>query len=381
LRKGGYLPPVDGLFDSDQPAPNAILLSHAHVDHVGLLSRSREEIPVYASKGTSQMMLAGAVHARQDALDRRRHRQLEPERTVTIGDFQVTGFPVDHSIHGSMALLLEAGGKRVLYSGDLRINHGNRPELAKRLIESVRECPIDALIMEGTLLGFGKERTKTEQEVQKQIAALLDDAPSLVLASFSPQNVERLRSFRLAAAETGRTFAVDEYTAMVMHLVHGDGRLPQPRQGNGIRVLYPRRCRDKAGPPESNFIQGRIEVDWIEIDEVLCRPRGHLMVFRQRMLEDEFQGQLPEETRLVFSYWAGYLDQPGYDPLKQALAEVGGKLERIHASGHAPPEDLCEFVRGVRPKKLIPIHTFEPTAFEEHFDNVHGPTDGQSMEI
>src|SRR5438067_806829 len=44
----GILPKVPGLFDDRSP-PAAILLSHAHLDHVGLLPYSRPEIPVYAS--------------------------------------------------------------------------------------------------------------------------------------------------------------------------------------------------------------------------------------------------------------------------------------------------------------------------------------------
>ncbi len=33
----------------------------------------------------------------------------------------------------------------------------------------------------------------------------------------------------------------------------------------------------------------------------------------------------------------------------------------LHASGHASGKELVEFVQMVRPKKLIPIHTEDPT--------------------
>src|SRR5205823_3778234 len=74
----GTIPPVPGLFRDDAHAPTAILLSHAHLDHVGLLHHTRPEIPIYATKGTSKMMLAGAVFANRPSLDRSRHRPVTP---------------------------------------------------------------------------------------------------------------------------------------------------------------------------------------------------------------------------------------------------------------------------------------------------------------
>jgi ribonuclease J len=71
LAEAGFLPAVRGLFD-DQSSPDAILLSHAHLDHTGLLDRSCSDIPVYATAGTSKMALAGAIFANQIAIPRHR---------------------------------------------------------------------------------------------------------------------------------------------------------------------------------------------------------------------------------------------------------------------------------------------------------------------
>ena len=111
------MPEVEGLFTDDtRPPPDAILLSHAHLDHTGLLDHTRSEILIYASRGASKMMLAGSVFARQVPLPRVRFRPLKPNRPVRIGDITVTPFAVDHSIFGAVGFLLEADGESLCYS-------------------------------------------------------------------------------------------------------------------------------------------------------------------------------------------------------------------------------------------------------------------------
>jgi ribonuclease J len=141
------LPNVPGLF-TEGPVPDAILLSHAHMDHTGFLRFTRPEIPVYATKGTSKMMLAGRLFARQVELPRKRFKELQAEKPTDVAGFRVTAFAVDHSVYGSVAFLIEADGKTVLYSGDLRL-HGRKPGMARDLTAALKDKTVDVLLMEG----------------------------------------------------------------------------------------------------------------------------------------------------------------------------------------------------------------------------------------
>lgn len=146
----GLLPAVEGLFDSGPDAvsepvsdslvdrPDAILHSHAHLDHTALVDFSHPDVPVYATRGTSKMMLAGKLFARQAELPRDRLRPLTPGKPVRIGEINVTAFGFDS--RSCSGLLLEAGGETLFYSGDLRMHGLNHLDMSRLLCERRRRA-------------------------------------------------------------------------------------------------------------------------------------------------------------------------------------------------------------------------------------------------
>lgn len=371
----GILPKVSGLFD-DNPAPAAILLSHAHLDHTGLLEFSRKDIPVYASRGTSKMMMAGAIFSRQVGLPRERHREIKAGHPFQIGDFQITPFAVDHSAFDSLAFLVEAEGKRVLYSGDLRM-HGRKPGMARELIAAATKQAINVLLMEGTHLGGQKERDITEKDLEELVVEHVKGAPGIVLANFSPMDVDRLVTFYRAARRTNRTFVADGYAAFIMHLVASQARIPRPVREAGIRVYYNKSFEQE----RFAFLHEKFQEDRISLEEILAEPSKHLMGFRPSMVDLDFVRQLPSGCRCLYSYWAGYLIRQDWIGLQEAVKAAGGDFIPAHASGHIYIADLIELVNAINARTVIPIHTFEPQEFQRHFDNVHLLSDGSPWEV
>lgn len=379
LLEAKVLPDVPGLF-TDGPTPDAILLTHAHMDHTGFLDHTRSEIPVYATRGTKKMMKAGGIFARQVEIPKGRNRRLVPGKTIQIGDLEVTTFSVDHSVFGSAAFLIEGDDKVILYSGDLRL-HGRKTGMAKTLLAAVKDKTIDVLLIEGTLLGSSRSKGVNEYDLEKEIAEHVNSTDGLVLASFSPQHVDRLVGFIRAAQRTHRTFVADVYTAYVLHLIQNETKTPPPISSEGIRVFYPHYFLVSYERRWLHKVHDMFLDDQIYLDEIRANPAKHIMVFRSTMLDSDFGGRLPPGSRCLYSRWEGYLEQPEWQTTREKIDAAGGDLIQIHTSGHAYLEDLQKLVDEIAPMKTIPIHTFEPEALQVHFSNVVTMEDGQILKL
>lgn len=356
LVRRGVILPIPGLF-TPGPKIDGILLSHAHGDHFGLIEFTRPEIPVYLSPGASKMLMAGSLFAEQGELPRDRQRVLRPGIPRRIGDFTVTAYLVDHSSYGSVAFLIEARGKRIVYSGDLRL-HGRKPGMAANLLHAIRQGPLDLLIMEGTSLSRGRESGPSEHDVEQRLLSSLKQTPGLALAMFSPQNVDRLVSYNRAAVRSGRILVLDPYAAFILYLIKTECKVPDPFNSKQTRILMTESfLRSAAGRRLPKLIPLMKNVE-LSLAEILATPQNFLMIFREWMYKQVFDRNFPADSRLFYSYWPGYLvAQLSLKTLRSQIEKSGCVFELVHASGHIYYQDIMEFIERAKPARLIPIHT------------------------
>jgi ribonuclease J len=86
----------------------------------------------------------------------------------------------------------------------------------------------------------------------------------------------------------------------------------------------------------------------------------------------------------IYSMWSGYKDKPG--TTKDFLDFITGKgmhIKDIHTSGHADLSGLKKMVDVVKPKHIVPIHTFEGHRYTELFNgfDVVGINDKDEISI
>ncbi len=129
-----------------------------------------------------------------------------------------------HSAYDAMAFLIEAEGKQVLYSGDIR-THGVKGGLYKNLPQNV-----DYLILEGTNIGKSSSNSKTEEDIKNQFIELFNKYPDRINYIWSSgQNIDRLVQIYGACRKAGKIFVADVYVANVLCETHKlNAKIPSP---------------------------------------------------------------------------------------------------------------------------------------------------------
>lgn len=314
---------------------DAVLFTHYHGDHTGQMLRIRPEIPLYAGALAKDIMRLSAERGGQknEALCERIEtiQAFSPGKPFLIGDIQITPFSIDHSAADSYLFLIEADGKRVLYTGDFRL-HGVRGKTMDKILDR-RIGKVDAIITEGTTVSRTDGKTVTEWELQARVRNYLQQY-KYVFVLCATTNLDRI--FALArAVPRGKYCICDDYQKTLVETVS--------KHWNGISSFYemPKLLSFKYHPP-ARFAE-----------------LGGLMFVRANSKFEAIIRQYdPAQSILLYSMWDGYRTKPG-STIPDFLSLTGTWAE-LHTSGHASPDDLRHVIEKADPEIVIPMHTDAP---------------------
>ncbi|QWG18829.1 MBL fold metallo-hydrolase [Bradyrhizobium sediminis] len=363
------LPEVDGLGREDASLL-AIVLSHGHRDHWGLVPKVGDRIPLVMGKVTESIIRAAADFV-PDAIALHAAHYLEHGKRLDIGPFAITPRLVDHSGFDAYAMEVEAGGKRIFYSGDLRA-HGRKGGLFEALINHPPRN-IDTMLMEGSSLGRLAEDQSfpSEADLEEIFVDRFKDTAGMALVACSAQNIDRVVTIYRAAKRTGRTLIVDAYAAEILKATDQDS-IPKPVVGwSNLAVFIPQGQRVQLVKKNIASIVDSYRGFRLWPEQLAEYAPGSVMLFRGWMMRDLDRAEALAGASVFWSQWDGYLGAGTPGAALQADCESRGiPFEVIHTSGHASPGDLKRLAAAVAPKRLIPIHTFEREKFPSLFENV-----------
>ena len=370
------LPRVSGFRESDDSL-FGVLISHPHLDHYGLARHIRPEVPVWIGRDAHNILKAASVwvpngHAFADP------HFIENRTPVKIGPFLITPYLVDHSAFDAYALLVEADGKRVFYSGDFR-GHGRKGKLFERMVEHP-PGDIDVLLMEGTTIGRTgtDEGFATEGDLEREFVRAFRETRGLHFVWTSSQNIDRLVTVFRAAKQSRRILLIDLYTAVVLEAT---GRESIPQTGWADVGLYiPQRQRVFIKEKGLFSDLGRHKANRVFPEALPDMAKRAVMLFRPMAMQDNGVKSVLDGAALTYSMWEGYLNQDSSRRVVKWLEDHGIPWRTVHTSGHASVADLKRFADALAPRALVPIHSFETGRFGEFFDNVVRRNDGQWWE-
>lgn len=373
LIKSGVLPDIRGLYKDEEPSVDAILLSHPHQDHYGLLSFINPKIPIYLSEGCKELIEVSHFFG-QTEFKAVNTKVVKVWKQFKEGDFKIRPYLVDHSGFAALAFLIEAEGKKIFYSGDFR-GHGRKSILFENMLKRPPKN-ILYLLLEGSMLGREQGEYRSEEDVENKLVSLFKSKRELFFIACSSQNIDRIVSIYRVCLRTGRIFVIDPYTAFILHkLKKISPHIPQFDWGENIRIFFvPNSYTDKMAENKSLFKFKSAKVTYDEMQGI----RDRLVIkdsYRTRWIFSKKKHL--ENTSLIYSMWEGYLPdvKPFWDKNNVPVLQV-------HCSGHAYIEDLKKFAKAIKPKYIIPVHTFFPEKYPELLgSNVKFIKDKETVEV
>ena len=357
---------------------DALFLSHAHADHYGFLDLLPQDTPIYATEETFAMLALDGILG-DDPTKHLEKRPLTSEQSCEVADIKVTAYIVDHSAYGACAYLIECDGKRILYSGDIRL-HGVKGVLYKDLPKDV-----DYLLLEGTNILRAKSNP-TERDIENQFVEAFNDAPdALHLVWCSSKNIDRICALFRACIRCSRTLVFDPYTANVLAAVTQlNPKIPTVTTAEQMKVYFPPHLTDRLTErnQERYIYSLNPKQNKASYDDFLGSPEKYVMLVRPTVLT-YLQRIKAAHIRLIKSIWGGYWDEPNTERFRSWVEEHCEAVKDIHSSGHADTKSLQRIVEHIRPQTIIPIHTDSPSSFGELFSENHilYLSDNRSIEL
>jgi len=433
----GLLPDIPGVYREDylchmgrgkeDRGVDAVLISHAHMDHIAYVHHMRRDIELVMSEGTYAIMRTlqdtktggfndmlemaptfkirpskrGSGYTKITKRDEE-YVYSRPVRLVKSGvkfkldNMEIVPYEVDHSLPGATSYLIHTSEGSILYTGDLRF-HGYLGDKTRLMIEEVSGEEVSTVITEGTRI---EESTSTsETEVYKHARKLVGDTKGLAVATFPARDFTRLSTFHRIAQETGRKLVVGFSQAYQLEQFSKyTDRYPSVDDPN-ICLYAERKTWGLTGRDNipSNiegvcYPENIYKMDYSSWErEMLCRDntvdhidlqdQSEYILYCSYFQLNELIDIKPVEGRYIRSITEPFSDEMRLDAdrvknwLDLLNLELYGmnKEDKLHASGHANGVEISDMLEKINPIMIIPIHTEKPEYLKERFSGVKLP--------
>ena len=380
LVEKGVLPDIKGLYDNSDNLIGGVIISHPHQDHYGLTNYINNSIQYYLGEATHKIIELNNLFTPQK-IYLRNTNHFEKEKTFKIGDISITPYWVDHSAFDAYSFLVEAKGKSLFYSGDFR-SHGRK---AKAFYWFTHNAPqnVDYLLLEGTTISRGHKGFKTESEIEDELIEVFKQQGKINLIYTSGQNIDRLTSIYRACKRTGKIFVVDIYVAKVLKELSQYAKIPYPSENfENLKVMFPLFTSRRLKNDGNEKILYEFKKFKITKEEIGNQAEKIVMTVRPSMQKDLERIAGIEGGNFIYSMWEGYLQKSVTMKFVDYLTNRKLTLHKIHTSGHADTKTLKKMVEAIKPKNIVPIHTFEGGKYKDIFNKpIVELNDGEIIEI
>ncbi len=326
----------------------ALLLTHAHEDHIGALPYVIEDlnVPIYGTAFTLAMV--ESKFSEHGLLDSTRRHVVEPLKPFTVGPFSIEYIHVTHSIVGACAIAITTPAGVVIHTGDFKIDPTPSDNLPFDLhsFAAYGKRGVLALLSDSTNVDR-RGHTPSELAVRERFEEVFANAGDgrLFICCFT-SSIHRIQLAVEMAAEYGRKVcflgrSMENTTAIAhrldyLHLPDGILMRPQdlrsfPREQVAV-VISGSQAEPMSALARASVNNHRFAV---------ISP-GDTVVLSSRII--------PGNERAIFRM-VNHLFKRGANVIYDTDA-----YPPVHVSGHASQEELKLLISLVRPRHFVPVH-------------------------
>ena len=330
----------------DRPV-RAIVLTHAHEDHVGALPYVLREVDVGEVIGT-RLTLA-LVKSKLDehglAAVTTLTEAAPGDAPIELGPFRLELIRMAHSIPDAAAVVIETPAGRVLHSGDWKLDHtpvdGQKTDVGA--LAALGNSGVDLLLGDST----NAERpgmTGSERLVGEAFRQLIPMRTGRIIVASFASNIHRVQQAAEVAIANGRKVAVvGRSMRKNMNIARSLGYVDLPDDA----IVSPKEAMDL---PRDEVL-------------ILCTgSQGEPMSALTRIAYGDHQNVEVErgDTVIISAKPVPGNELRVHDSINR-LARLGAEvlhqeIAPVHVSGHACSEELRTLLSLVRPRAVMPIH-------------------------
>jgi ribonuclease J len=377
------------------PFVDAVFVTHAHFDHSGYTSFLRDDIPIFMSETTINLMKAmeeSGVNNFETSIFKYIKRNLEynPPKAerygthdvrkfdspVDLGEVVIEPYSVDHSVPGAYGFVIKSLNATIAYSGDLRL-HGKRASDTENFIKNAKNSCPDYLIIEGTNLKVkDKEEFWTEQRVFDEAEKVIKKAEKLIIADFSIRDIDRFLTFFDLAVRSERKLVITLRDAYLISAMNSMGFSIPDLNNPNIYFYFERRrsgTYSEKDYPEKWLKDITSKIDrnkLLKANEIHSNQGDFIVVLRFFDLQELIDLQPEIGSIYIHSSSEAHTEEQMVDEWRMdnwlKVFNLYPKIH-LHASGHAKKEDLMRIVSEISPKFVLPVHTENPQEFLKYF--------------
>ena len=322
----------------------AIVLTHAHEDHIGAIAHlwPKLKCQIFATPFTAVLVKEKFKEKNIDITNHLKIVQLNGK--VFLEPFEIEYITLTHSILEPNGLRIKTPLGVVLHTGDWKVDPNPLigDEINSKRLKEIGEEGVLAMICDSTnVLSAG--RSGSELDVRKNMLNIMDRLKKKIIITSFASNVARMETAFYCAEKTGRQISL---VGRSMHRIYKAARQcgylkdsiepVDPREAKNFpreKIVY--LCTGSQGEPMgammriSNYIHPDVFIE-----------KGDAAIFSSKIIPGNEKKLYKLHNQLV----------------KDGIEVISEETEFIHVSGHPNREDLKDMYQWVQPKCLIPVH-------------------------